>query len=94
MTQKVAYAAGKSLGLTPQQVDAANNAFLAVDADHSGKIDLEELSQLLIRMFTPKMKEGLIRRLASMKFANADKDKSGTIDFEEFLVIYAEFLRQ
>lgn len=41
----------------------------------------------------PKMKPALVRSVASMHFRNADKDKSGSIDFDEFLGIYAAMLK-
>ncbi len=40
-----------------------------------------------------RMQESNIRRLAQMQFHVADKDRSGTLSLEEFLVIYA-FVRE
>ena len=40
------------------------------------------------------MKPMLINRLARMHFQEADRDKSGHIDIQEFLEIYAKLKKQ
>ena len=40
------------------------------------------------------MKPMLINRLAMMHFQEADADKSGSIDLQEFLNIYAKLKKQ
>lgn len=35
------------------------------------------------------MQENNVRRLAQMQFQVADRDRSGTVNFDEFLIIYA-----
>lgn len=41
-----------------------------------------------------KMKPFLIKSVASMHFNEADRDKSGSIDLEEFLEVYAKIYKQ
>ena len=41
-----------------------------------------------------KMKPFLIKSVARMHFNEADRDKSGSIDLEEFLEVYAKIYKQ
>ena len=41
-----------------------------------------------------KMAPGLISRFTALHFSAADRDKSGSIDFDEFLEIYAKMLKE
>jgi len=64
------------------------------DTDRSGSVELHELENILNHLLGHKMKPMLIKRLASMHFNEADRDKSGHIDMQEFLEIYAKLKKQ
>ena len=62
--------------------DRLGRLFNELDTDHSGKIELREL-----QAFLETSKPEYMDHQEAMKVAsNLDKDKSGTIDFNEFLV--------
>merc|ERR1712137_1345554 len=90
---KVYYAHGQRLGLSPPEVDFAVQQFYRFDADRSGAIEFRELEQILGTLMGHKMKPALISRLAAMHFNEADRDKSGQIDMQEFLEIYSKLKR-
>jgi len=75
--------------LTAEELSTAAAAFGKVDKDHSGSLTLPELTDLLLLLFAKKQQEGLIKRLAQYQMNAADKDKSGSLDFDEFLQVYA-----
>ena len=77
-------------GLTEADVAEAQSKFTAHDVDGSGHLNLEETIALLTELMKGKLQEGNLRRLASMHFQSADKDRSGAIDFNEFLGLYAQ----
>ncbi len=54
----------------------------------SGVIDKEELKSLLIDTMPKKMSEMMIKRYVDMQFQLYDKDSSGAISLDEFLLLY------
>ena len=45
-------------------------------------------------LFSHRMKPMILKRVADYKFKLADEDKSGEVDFREFLGIYADILKE
>ena len=64
-----------------------------MDKDNSGALTVDELVVILMELLGGKMAESNVRRLASMQFQAADRDKSGTLSVEEFLQVWA-FIRE
>jgi Ca2+-binding EF-hand superfamily protein len=64
--------------------------FQKYDTDRSGTIDRSELKPLLREFFGNRMSEGLMDRFASAHIQSADTNRSGQIDFREFLELYAK----
>ncbi len=67
--------------------------FREMDKDDSRQLTLEELITILMDLLGGKMAESNVKRLASMQFQAADKDKSGLLSVEEFLQVWS-FIRQ
>jgi len=80
---------GPTHGLPMMDVKQAEEAFWRYDTDRSGTIDRNELKPLLRAVFGNRMSEGLMDRYASAHLQSADRDRSGQIDFGEFLELYA-----
>ncbi|KAJ7532939.1 hypothetical protein O6H91_13G026500 [Diphasiastrum complanatum] len=70
----------KSQGLTDAQRDEIREAFDLFDTDGSGTIDAKELKVAMRALGFETKKEDIERMIADI-----DKDKSGSIDFEEFV---------
>ena len=64
------------LSLTKQEVNRIYNVFLEIDVDHSGSIKLRELFVRIRIDETP---------FSVRAFQLVDKDKSGSLDFPEFV---------
>ena len=62
--------------------DRLGRLFNQIDTDHSGKIELKELENLITKIKPCSMNLPEAMTLAK----NLDKDRSGTIDFNEFLI--------
>jgi Ca2+-binding EF-hand superfamily protein len=71
-------------------VSEAERKFYEYDTDHSGAIDRNELKPLLRVFFGNRMSDNLMERFASGQLQSADTNKSGQIDFREFLELYAK----
>lgn len=80
--------------LTQEEVAMCRAAFDRHDADKSGEIDEKELTLAMEEIMAHRMEKGNIGRLAAMQFQVADKDKSGTVEFEEFTYIYGFLKRE
>jgi hypothetical protein len=81
---------GPTYGLPPAEIREAEDAFGRYDTDRSGTIDRNELKPLLRAVFGNRMNENLMDRYAAGHFQSADRDKSGQIDFGEFLDLYSK----
>eukprot|EP01089_Gocevia_fonbrunei_P001444 TRINITY_DN1132_c0_g1_i6.p1 TRINITY_DN1132_c0_g1~~TRINITY_DN1132_c0_g1_i6.p1 ORF type:complete len:324 (-),score=77.65 TRINITY_DN1132_c0_g1_i6:292-1263(-) len=79
------------LGLSEPDVADCFAKFRQVDRDGSGHLDPNELKEVLSMTSGRKMADGLLTRFVNMQMSTLDKDKSGTLDFEEFLVLYSKF---
>eukprot|EP01089_Gocevia_fonbrunei_P001442 TRINITY_DN1132_c0_g1_i3.p1 TRINITY_DN1132_c0_g1~~TRINITY_DN1132_c0_g1_i3.p1 ORF type:complete len:389 (-),score=107.98 TRINITY_DN1132_c0_g1_i3:292-1458(-) len=79
------------LGLSEPEVADCFAKFRQVDRDGSGGLDPNELKEVLRMTSGRKMADGLLTRFVNMQMATLDKDKNGTLDFEEFLVLYSKF---
>eukprot|EP01112_Ceratiomyxa_fruticulosa_P016555 TRINITY_DN5021_c0_g1_i1.p1 TRINITY_DN5021_c0_g1~~TRINITY_DN5021_c0_g1_i1.p1 ORF type:complete len:220 (-),score=55.61 TRINITY_DN5021_c0_g1_i1:69-728(-) len=78
------------LTLTPEEEAEARAEFRKYDADGSGTIDKQELRALVVASLSKKMGEGMINRLVDSHMQLADKDGSGSVSVEEFLVLWAK----
>ena len=72
--------------------EITQKSFKIIDKDGSGKIDLEELEQVIARVSSdmgtnPPSKEDM-----KEVFDNLDKDKSGTIEYDEFFLLIKDIL--
>ena len=68
--------------VTQEERDALKQAFDDFDKDGNGQLDITELAQVLTAFSKGKKPS---QTEVSKIFAIADKDKNGTIEFEEFL---------
>ncbi|XP_076456610.1 calmodulin-like [Babylonia areolata] len=78
----------KELGLSDKQFEDIRRTFTAYDQDGNGKITKSELRNI-VRMLGQNMTE----REVDEMMKNADSDASGAIEFEEFLPLIADKLR-
>jgi calmodulin len=76
-----------SVQLTPNQIEDCASAFSLFDKDGSGDIDGSELMEVLAALGTP-VSEAEAREMV----AEVDADKSGSIDFPEFLTMMSKKL--
>lgn len=67
-------------GLTEDEVMEIKEAFDLFDSDKSGEIDVEELKNALKNLGIDAKNQTLANMMADL-----DKDKSGQIDFNEFI---------
>jgi hypothetical protein len=72
---------GDPATFTEDQVNTFRNIFAVVDADNSGHIDAEELEELLFKLSGTRPTKAEVSKFMTY----IDEDKSGTIDFNEFL---------
>eukprot|EP01132_Coremiostelium_polycephalum_P001956 gene1956-2395_t len=81
---------------TLQEADIAEarRQFDKYDLDKSGTIDRSELKNLLKETVAKRMGDMMVSRLVESHMQLADKDGSGTIDFDEFLIVYAKTINQ
>ncbi|GAM23340.1 hypothetical protein SAMD00019534_065150 [Acytostelium subglobosum LB1] len=80
--------------LTDAELAEARVAFDKYDANKSGTIDRTELAQLLRATIAKRVGEMMMTRLVDSHMQLADKDNSGEIDFNEFIVIFKKVLAQ
>ena len=80
---------GETAVATQEEIERLRKVFDVIDEDGSGTIDTAELKGML---------EQLGQRPSDYQVSTmlqlADKDKSGTIDFEEFCMIYGKTVEQ
>jgi len=74
--------------LTEADIAEAKAAFKKYDKDNSGTIDRNELKELLTSTTSRRMAPGMVERFVDAQMQLADKDGSGSIDFDEFLAVY------
>lgn len=77
----------KTVWLTPEELDEIWQAFLLFDKDGSEQIDKDELKEAM-RALGFKLSPEKVQKLMD----NADKDGSGSIDFNEFKILMARFI--
>jgi hypothetical protein len=69
--------------------------FQKLDKDNSGSVVREELMEGLVGVFQARgLKDTLVKRIASMQFDVADKDKSGSLGLEEFLSVWGAIKKE
>ena len=71
---------------SPRHRDLFARTFAAIDVDHSGAIDLDELRTVL-KKHNPKVTEEQVQRT----FADLDLNKDGTVSAEEFIEALSTF---
>eukprot|EP00246_Nothoceros_aenigmaticus_P005557 TRINITY_DN17718_c0_g1_i1.p1 TRINITY_DN17718_c0_g1~~TRINITY_DN17718_c0_g1_i1.p1 ORF type:complete len:169 (+),score=36.99 TRINITY_DN17718_c0_g1_i1:177-683(+) len=76
---------GRSQGLTEEQKQEIREAFELFDTDSSGSIDAKEL-KVAMRALGFVIKNDEVKNM----IAAIDKDGSGTIEFDEFLVMMTQ----
>jgi len=77
-------------GITDEELGNIKEAFKNFDTDGSGYLTKPELKLLLHVTIAKKQSESILSRFVDGQFDNIDSDKSGYIDFNEFLVLYAK----
>ncbi len=70
--------------LNQNQIEDLRKFFQEVDQDHNGKIDKEELKQLLETIWGQNAEVDLTKAVQST-FDKCDLNKDGFITFEEFI---------
>jgi Ca2+-binding EF-hand superfamily protein len=73
--------------LTEEQLKAL---FAKYDTDGSGSIEPSELPALLESSVKQKLPAKLLEKYHELQMNNADKDKNGIIDFNEFVRLYKQ----
>ncbi|KAI8613046.1 hypothetical protein BC830DRAFT_1066998 [Chytriomyces sp. MP71] len=74
------------LGLTDEQIDYYREAYTLFDADHNGFIDVQELGEVMRSCGMDPTEDEVKAMIASV-----DVDQTGTIDFDEFLIMMEDF---
>ncbi|KAJ3286869.1 calmodulin mutant SYNCAM15 [Rhizoclosmatium globosum] len=72
--------------MSTDQVEYYKEAYALFDADHNGCIDVQELGEVM-RSCGMDPTEDEVRTM----IASVDADNTGTIDFDEFLVMMEDF---
>ena len=72
--------------------EVTKRSFDEVDTNHSGKIDLKELTEILNQISVDFKAEPPTDEELTQVFNVLDTDKSGTIDFIEFKALIKEVL--
>lgn len=67
---------------SPEELKELRHAFKNADTDNSGTLERDEL----IQYFMKHSNEGMTAEDAGRIFDEMDYDKSGSIDYEEFLI--------
>jgi len=80
--------------LTDEETAEAKAQFSKYDKDNSGTIDRAELKELLQVSLGKKMGPAMVERYVNSQMQLADKDGSGSIDFQEFLTVYKGMIAQ
>jgi len=75
-------------GITDPEIQNCMVQFRQADADGSGTIDARELKGLLRRSMGNQMSDSLLDRFVNLQMQSLDANRSGSIDFDEFLQLY------
>eukprot|EP01088_Endostelium_zonatum_P011131 TRINITY_DN2497_c0_g1_i1.p1 TRINITY_DN2497_c0_g1~~TRINITY_DN2497_c0_g1_i1.p1 ORF type:complete len:284 (+),score=74.06 TRINITY_DN2497_c0_g1_i1:58-909(+) len=78
-------------GITDQEILSIMEKFRQVDTDRSGTIDHRELKPLLRMTCQTTMSDALLDRFVNLQMQSVDANRSGSIDFDEFLTLYTKF---
>jgi len=81
----------KPHGISDPEILDCLAKFKSVDKDNNGTIDKSELKNLLAITTARNMSDGLLERFVSVQMQSLDSNKSGSVDFDEFLALYAKF---
>ncbi|CAO1367863.1 unnamed protein product [Diamesa serratosioi] len=73
--------------LPPEQIAILKNAFNSFDREKSGSISTETVAEILRLMGQPFNKQTLDEMIEEV-----DEDKSGRLEFEEFIILAAKFI--
>jgi len=79
----------KKHGLTEAEVRDTDVRYKLADLDRSGQLDRKELKQLLRNTIAGTMSNDQLEKYLKAQWHNVDRDASGTVDFDEFLSLYA-----
>jgi len=79
----------KKNGLSEEEVAEMDVRFKHADLDRSGQLDRAELKALLKSTIAKQMNDNQLDLFINSQWHNIDKDNSGSVDFEEFLALYA-----
>merc|ERR1711879_33807 len=88
------YEAGTKLTLTKYEVDVSCALFRHFDSDGSGEIEINEFEKIIEILLQQKMKPLLLKNYAKMAFQQEDANKSGAIDLQEFLTVFAAIIKK
>eukprot|EP01088_Endostelium_zonatum_P010923 TRINITY_DN2461_c0_g2_i1.p1 TRINITY_DN2461_c0_g2~~TRINITY_DN2461_c0_g2_i1.p1 ORF type:complete len:405 (-),score=103.79 TRINITY_DN2461_c0_g2_i1:102-1268(-) len=81
-------------GITDPDIINCLEQFRQADLDGSGTIDARELKELLRRTMGGRMTENLLDRFVNLQMQSLDANKSGQIDFDEFLTLFMKLKNQ
>lgn len=71
-------------------VEQLQAAFAKYDTDGNGTIDPNELTALLETSLKQKIPQKLLAKYNELQMDNADRDKNGVVDFDEFCRLYKQ----
>jgi len=75
--------------LTENEVRDLDARYKAADLDRSGQLDRHELTLFLKHTIAIKATEAGLEKFLKSQWHNVDRDGNGTVDFDEFLSLYA-----
>jgi Ca2+-binding EF-hand superfamily protein len=81
----------RTLGIPLVDLDMYKRNFDKFDADGSGTIDREEFYDMLLKCLKLPKRIGMPSKRVQQLWLAADADKSGDVDFEEFVVFYYKY---
>jgi len=75
--------------LTEEEVRDLDRRYKVADLDRSGELDKDELRILLKNTIASKASDAGLNKFFDSQWHNVDRDGNGTVDFDEFLSLYA-----
>jgi len=79
----------KKYGLNEDEVKDMDSRYKHADLDRSGQLDRDELKALLKATIARHMSDPQLDLYLKSQWHNVDKDGNGSVDFEEYLALYA-----
>jgi len=78
----------RTMGMSVEEIRKVQMVFDKLDTNANGSLEFEEFETAVVRLLMDQGKDvpvACVKALCKAHWAKGDKDKSGTIDFQEFL---------